>query len=252
MLLGRASVVIREVNAQVMMMPSKQPNPAYKRLYDLLLVGVFSVLFPYVWIPAWVIVPLLVLAIDGRPVFYTQDRVGKDGRVFRMIKFRTMARDVESATGPTLPKAKDPRATGLGKILRMTSLDEAPQIINILRGEMSLVGPRPERPEMVDLIKEQVPDYDQRLRTLPGVAGLDHIRGNFNYRNRLRYDNFYIERMSPWFDLVIIAWSLQTIARRLTLRKGKEGIMPSARVRLADDMVCRQENGPPPVPDAGE
>ena len=203
----------------MIVLPNNQPNPGYKRLYDLLLVGVFSVLFLPIWVLAWVIVPLLVLIIDGRPVFYTQHRLGKNGRVFRIIKFRTMARDVESESGPILPAAKDPRATRLGQILRKTSLDEAPQIINILRGEMSIVGPRPERPELVDFIKEEVPDYDLRLRTLPGIAGLDFIRGNFNYRNRLRYDNFYIERMSPCFDLVIIAWSMQTIAKRLTRRK---------------------------------
>lgn len=195
---------------------TKRPlNVAYKRAFDLLTVAVFSVLFLPIWVPAWIIVPLLILVIDGRPIFYTQDRLGKDGRVFRIIKFRTMPRDIDKATGPTLPAARDSRATRLGQVLRMTSLDEAPQIVNILRGEMSIVGPRPEHPKLAEVIKEKVPDYDLRLRTLPGIAGLDHARGNFNYRNRLRYDNFYIERMSPWFDLVIIAWSLWAIAKRL-------------------------------------
>ncbi len=195
---------------------SDQPAKGrYKRFYDLLMVAVFSVLFLPIWVPAWIIVPLLILVIDGRPIFYTQDRLGKDGRVFRIFKFRTMPRDMDKATGPTLPAPRDSRATRLGQILRVTSLDEAPQVVNILRGEMSIVGPRPEHPELAEFIKKTVPDYDLRLRTRPGIAGLDHVRGNFNYRKRLRYDNFYIERMSPRFDLVIMAWSVWAIAKRL-------------------------------------
>ena len=198
---------------------SDQPTKGrYKRFYDLLMVAVFSVLFLPIWVPAWIMVPLLILVIDGWPIFYTQDRLGKDGRVFRIFKFRTMPRDTDKATGPTLPAPRDSRATRLGQILRMTSLDEAPQVVNILRGEMSLVGPRPEHPELAETIKEKVPDYDLRLRALPGIAGLDHVRGNFNYRNRLRYDNFYIEKMSPRLDLMIIAWSVWVIIRRLRSR----------------------------------
>lgn len=192
---------------------------AYKRWYDLLLVLAFTVIFLPIWLPAWILIPVLVLIFDGRPVFCVQNRVGRDGRVFRMYKFRTMPGDVEEESGPTLPQRNDPRATGLGRILRMTSLDEAPQVINILRGEMSVVGPRPERPELVDIIKIEVPDYDGRLLIVPGIAGLDHIRGNFNYRNRLRYDLFYIDRMSPWFDLVIIFWSVKAIAERVLGRR---------------------------------
>ena len=195
-----------------------RPPGAYKRWYDLLLVLVFAVMFLPIWVPAWLAVPLLILIVDGRPIFCVQRRLGRDGRIFLMYKFRTMPSDVEDESGPVLPGANDLRATRLGRLLRATSLDEAPQVVNILRGDMSLVGPRPERPELADVIKMQEPDYDLRLRTLPGIAGLDHIRGTFNYRNRLRYDNFYIERMSPWFDFVIIIWSVQAIALRLLRR----------------------------------
>ena len=196
----------------------RNPNLAYKRFYDLFLVFVFSVVFLPVWVPAWIIVPLLIFIIDGRPIFYTQDRLGLNGRVFRMIKFRTMPNGTEEDTGPVPSQLADPRATRLGKILRAMSLDEAPQVINILKGEMSIVGPRPERPEINEIIKEKVPDYDLRLRTYPGIAGIDHVRGNYKYRNRLRYDNFYIERMGPWFDLVVITWSIKTIFRRCCRR----------------------------------
>lgn len=191
---------------------------AYKRPYDLFMVVVFAVLFLPVWVFGWITIPLLILIIDGRPVFYTQDRLGKNGKLFKIIKFRTMPRDIEKNTGPTLPEPKDSRATKLGKMLRACSLDEAPQIVNILRGEMSIVGPRPEHPELANMIKESVPNYDERLRTLPGIAGLDHIRGSFNYRNRLRYDNLYIERMSPWLDIKLTVWSVLTIAKRIFKR----------------------------------
>ena len=189
---------------------------SYKRIYDLLLVVTFAVVLAPIWIPAWIIIPLLILIFDGRPIFVVQTRLGLNGKTFRMIKFRTMSKHTEVNSGPVPSQgALDPRSSKFGKLLRMTSLDEAPQVVNILKGEMSIVGPRPERPEIVDRIKQEVPDYDLRLRTLPGIAGLDHIRGDFSYRKRLRYDNFYIERMNPWFDLVLIVWSVWTIVKRL-------------------------------------
>ena len=193
---------------------------SYKRGFDLLLVGFFTVALLPLWLPAWIIVALLVLVVDGWPIFVVQERLGRDGRVFRMVKFRTMVRDAEAGTGPVMPSRDDPRATRLGRLLRRTSLDEAPQVLNILRGEMSIVGPRPERPELAARIRETVPDYDLRLAVPPGIAGLDHIRGDRNYRsgnyrNRLRYDLFYIQRASPRLDVVIMAWSVWVIIARL-------------------------------------
>jgi len=154
----------------------------------------------------------LVTKLSSRgPAFYVQDRVGLDGRVFRLLKFRTMRTDAEAETGPVWARKNDPRATPLGRILRRLSIDELPQLLNVLKGEMSLVGPRPERPAFVEQFKSEIPKYLERHRVKAGVTGWAQVNGlrqNAPIAERTKYDIYYIENWSLVFDLKIL---LQTV-----------------------------------------
>lgn len=145
------------------------------------------------------------------PIFYVQERCGRDGRPFRMYKLRTMKIDAEKETGPVWAKENDPRRTPLGGILRKFNIDETPQFWNVLRGEMSLVGPRPERPFFVEQFKEEIRHYMPRHHYKPGMTGwaqVNGLRGNTPLDERVRYDIFYFENWSLWFDLRIIIATL--------------------------------------------
>lgn len=188
----------------------------YKRPFDLTIIALSLVLGFPVWLLIWTLIPLAVWLTDRGPVFYTQARVGMTGRIFRIVKFRTMVVGAESGTGPVWASEEDDRVTQVGRLLRATHLDEVPQLINILRGEMSLVGPRPERPELAEAFCEQMPDFRLRLRVKPGIAGLAQMRGLYHMppRKKLRYDNLYIETLSPWLDLKLLAGSFWTVLFR--------------------------------------
>ena len=149
---------------------------------------------------------LAVLVFSGRPIFYTQERLGINGHVFNIQKFRTMIVDAERDTGPVWAEKNDPRVTRFGRILRYTSIDEVPQLFNIIRGEMSLVGPRPERPELTKQFEIEIPHFADRLNALPGLAPLSHVLGDSftSPRRRLKYDLIYIENMSAAFDTYIL------------------------------------------------
>jgi len=152
------------------------------------------------------------------PVFYRQERMGLDGRSFHMLKFRTMQADAERRTGPVWAGPADTRRTGLGAFLRRFSLDELPQFINVIRGEMSVVGPRPERPVFVEQFRQTVPGYMLRHKVKSGITGwaqVHGLRGNTSLEKRIQYDIEYIERWSLWLDLKIIA---MTVARVLVDR----------------------------------
>jgi Undecaprenyl-phosphate glucose phosphotransferase len=168
--------------------------------------------------------PLLaVLAVGVKlgstgPVLYGQERMGLDGQRFRMLKFRTMRVDAEAETGPVWASAEDPRRVPFGALLRRFSLDELPQFVNVLRGEMSVVGPRPERPVFVEQFRRTVPGYMLRHKVKAGVTGwaqVNGLRGNTSLEKRIEYDLAYIERWSLGFDLKIIAL---TVARILVER----------------------------------
>jgi len=161
--------------------------------------------------PLLLITGLLTKVSSRGPVFYIQDRVGLDGRVFRVIKFRTMRIDAEAETGPVWARKNDPRVTPLGRILRRLSIDELPQLFNVLKGEMSLVGPRPERPAFVEQFKAEIPKYLERHRVKAGVTGWAQVNGlrqNAPIAERTKYDIYYIENWSLVFDLKIL---LQTV-----------------------------------------
>jgi exopolysaccharide biosynthesis polyprenyl glycosylphosphotransferase len=144
------------------------------------------------------------------PILFRQDRVGRGGRVFPLLKFRSMLVNDDSDTAWSV--AHDDRVTRVGRFLRKTSVDELPQLLNILRGEMSLVGPRPERPHFVELFSSEVPRYRDRLRMPAGLTGwaqVHGLRGDTSIVERVRFDNAYIENWSLWLDLVILARTLR-------------------------------------------
>ena len=142
-------------------------------------------------------------------IFFTQERCGQDGRVFKMIKFRSMFSDAEKKSGPVWSQKDDPRITRVGKFLRKIRLDEIPQMLNVLMGEMSLVGPRPERPYFVEKFTEQIPYYKRRLKVRPGITGWAQVKHKYDesiedVKAKLRYDLFYIENMSLRMDFKIL------------------------------------------------
>jgi Undecaprenyl-phosphate glucose phosphotransferase len=157
--------------------------------------------------PLMAIIGLLIKITSPGPVLYRQKRVGLDGRSFEIIKFRTMNINAESETGPVWAQLGDARCTGIGKILRQTSLDELPQFWNVLKGEMSIVGPRPERPEFIQQFREQFPQYNLRHTMKAGITGwaqVNGLRGNTSWEKRLAHDIYYIENWSLWLDLKIM------------------------------------------------
>jgi exopolysaccharide biosynthesis polyprenyl glycosylphosphotransferase len=164
--------------------------------------------------PLFGAIALAIRREDGGPVFYRQRRMGLDGRPFDILKFRSMVPGAEDESGPTWASSDDPRRTRIGRFLRRWSLDELPQLVNVLRGEMSLVGPRPERPEFVREFKEKFPQYMLRHRVRAGMTGWAQVhgwRGNTSLTKRIEYDLYYIENWSLSLDVKIL-W--------LTLRHG--------------------------------
>jgi len=157
--------------------------------------------------PLFALLALLVKASSAGTVFFSQERMGLDGRVFRVWKFRTMRQDAEAETGPVWAVEDDPRRTRIGTFLRRFSLDELPQLVNVLRGEMSLVGPRPERPVFIEEFRRRIPRYMMRHMVQAGMTGWAQVhgwRGNTQIEKRIQYDLYYIENWSLWLDLKIL------------------------------------------------
>jgi Undecaprenyl-phosphate glucose phosphotransferase len=178
-------------------------NRVLKRAFDLIIGGAVLVAF----LPLMALIALAVKLTSPGRVLLGQVRMGLDGQEFRMLKFRTMRVDAETDTGPVWAHPDDPRRTWLGGMLRRFSLDELPQLFNVLRGEMSLVGPRPERPVFVEEFRRQVPGYMLRHKVKAGMTGWAQIngwRGNTSLEKRIEYDLYYIERWSLAFDLTIL------------------------------------------------
>ncbi len=158
------------------------------------------------------VISFLIWLEDRGPVFYRQERMGLDGRPFRMIKFRSMRVNAESSTGPIWATKDDPRRTRLGSFLRRTSLDELPQLWNVFLGEMSIVGPRPERPTFVNEFKHKIPNYMMRHRVKSGITGWAQVhgwRGNTSIRKRIQYDLYYIDNWTLGLDLKILWMTLR-------------------------------------------
>ncbi len=182
-----------------------------KRLMDIACSAILLV-FSLPWLP------LIYAAIkidDAGSAFFMQQRTGKNGKKFMAVKFRTMYRDAEQS-GPQWAQPRDPRITRVGKFLRKTRIDEIPQLINVLRGEMSLIGPRPERPEFIEKLKEKIPFYEARLLVKPGITGWAQI--NFPYGaseqdalEKLQYDLYYIKNRSLILDISILLKTIKTV-----------------------------------------
>jgi putative colanic acid biosynthesis UDP-glucose lipid carrier transferase len=187
--------------------PMTGANRGMKALEDYVLATVASLLLT----PVMLLIALGVKLTSAGPVLYRQERVTWNGERFAMLKFRTMAVDAEAASGPVWSRSGEQRATGFGAFLRRYSLDELPQLINVLAGEMSLVGPRPERPEFVDRFRQQIPGYMQKHLVKAGITGwaqVNDLRGDSDLERRIQYDLYYIEHWSLWFDLRILALTL--------------------------------------------
>jgi len=163
------------------------------------------------------IIALIAMAIKldtSGPVFYRQERMGKHGKTFMLLKFRSMKEDAEKETGPVWAEEGDKRVTRVGGIIRTLRLDEIPQLINVLRGEMSFVGPRPERPHFVENLQNEIPFYDKRHAVKPGITGWAQIKypygaSRMDASEKLKYDLYYIKNMSLFLDLEILFQTLK-------------------------------------------
>jgi Undecaprenyl-phosphate glucose phosphotransferase len=194
---------------------SLQNSPLYgwnrvsKRVFDL---G-FGSLALIATFPILLVTSVLIKMTSKGPILYRQERIGMDGRSFQMLKFRTMRVDAEKETGPVWAKEDDPRRTRIGALLRRTSLDELPQLFNVVKGEMSLVGPRPERPIFVEKFRSSIPSYILRHKIKAGMTGLAQVngfRGNTSIEKRIEHDLYYIEHWSIALDLRILFMTLWT------------------------------------------
>ena len=176
-----------------------------KRILDIL-IAIFGIL---IISPLWILIAVVIKINSKGPVFYKQERCGKNGQNFNIYKFRSMVVDAEEGTGPVWADIQDHRITKSGAFLRRLHLDETPQLINIIKGEMSFIGPRPERPYFIEKLQSEYPFYQRRLKIRPGISGWAQIKQPFDtsikdVRQKLKYDFYYIENISLRLDLKIL------------------------------------------------
>ncbi|MCX6165959.1 MAG: sugar transferase [Ignavibacteriae bacterium] len=197
-----------EVKTELISVPSK----IIKRLIDIFIsLFVLLILSPFLIITA-----ILIKLTSKGPIFYTQKRLGKSGKLFKVIKFRSMVQNAESESGPTWADLDDPRVTAIGRFMRRIRLDEVPQFINVLKNDMSIVGPRPERPFFVEQLKKEIPYYSRRLSVKPGITGWAQVKHTYDMsiedvKTKLQYDFYYIENMSLSLDFRIMANTLLVV-----------------------------------------
>ena len=189
-----------------------------KRMEDIILSLIMLLLFS----PVFIIAAVSIKCTDRGPVFYRQKRLTKDGKNFMIYKFRTMVVDAEAMSGPVLASERDPRILPIGRILRATRMDELPQILNILKGEMSLVGPRPERPELAERIEKNIPEFSYRLKVKAGLTGYAQVYGKYNTTSydKLKLDLMYIRKYSMLLDLKLILMT----PKIMFLKESTEGV----------------------------
>lgn len=197
---------------------SPEPMPLWEKGVKRLLDVVFSLVVLTLTFPFLAVIGLLIKLDSPGAIIYKQKRVGRGGRPFTIYKFRTMREGAESETGPTWATENDPRVTKLGYWLRKMRIDEIPQLWNVLRGSMSLVGPRPERPHFVDQFKIQIPLYTRRLRVRPGITGWAQVKWKYDsslddVKEKTKYDLFYVENTSLKMDLKILIITLITMVK---------------------------------------
>ena len=189
-----------------------------KRLFDASLAGVGLLMS----VPLWLVIPLAIKLEDSGPVFFPQARVGLNGRVFKALKFRSMRPDAEALTGPVQATENDPRVTGVGRVLRATAMDELPQLVNILVGDMSFVGPRPLRPGELEVRGDgqvtplsEIPGYQERHSIRPGLTGLTQVYAprDISRTSKFRLDRLYLKRAGFCLDMKLIMLSFWITGR---------------------------------------
>ena len=208
-----------------------------KRLMDIVICSVAMV----VAAPVMLVVAMAIKLEDGGPVFYKQDRMTRNGREFKILKFRSMIVDAEKYAGAVLATGDDPRITKVGKIIRATRLDELPQILNILKGDMSIVGPRPERKVLADEIEKDLPEFAYRLKVRGGLTGYAQIYGKYNTSSydKLRLDLMYIENYSLLLDIKLIILTLRIIFSK----DSTEGVdVAEKNKQLAEQLLENEKN----------
>lgn len=212
---------------------SQTVHGAYKVWFDLSVLILAHVLLLPLWLILWTVIPLLIWLDDHGPVFYRQQRMGRDGIPFNVIKFRTMAEDAENQ-GPAWTVNNDPRVTRVGRILRRTALDELPEIISIWKGQMSFVGPRALDVDEHRFLAELMPGFEKRLQVRPGLTGLAQIydKSDDPYE-KYRYDMEYLQKLSPILDAWLILLSVRnTVISRWDHRSGKIKLGDLRRVQI--------------------
>jgi exopolysaccharide biosynthesis polyprenyl glycosylphosphotransferase len=192
------------------------PMPSWEKFFKRVMDVVLSLVLLIITLPISIVVFILIRMTSQGPAVYRQKRVGKYNRQFTMYKFRTMYQNAETGTGPVWAKGDDPRITPLGYWLRKLRFDEIPQLLNVLRGDMSLVGPRPERPFFVEQFLNQIPLYHRRLRVRPGITGWAQVKWKYDESfddvvEKTKYDLFYVENMSLRMDLKILINTIFTM-----------------------------------------
>ena len=203
-----------------------------KRGLDLLVSGAGLALLS----PFFLVVGAAIRFTDGGPVFYQQTRLTKDGAEFQIYKFRTMVQDAEKESGARLASEHDDRILPVGRFLRRTRLDELPQLLNIWKGEMSLVGPRPERPELAAEIEEEIPEFRQRLKVRAGLTGYAQVYGKYNTTSydKLKLDLYYIRKYSFWLDLKLILMTPKV----MLLKESTEGVKEENRAEESGNRMA--------------
>ena len=192
-------------------------HDGYKHVFDLALIIITYILLFPLWLIVRVMVPLAIWLEDRGSVFYVQELISRQGKHFNVLKFRTMIQDAESLIGQVWAEEDDPHLTKVGKLFHRLHFDEIPQVINIVRCEMSLVGPRPERTGLAEQFNREVPGFSERLRVRLGIAGLAQVRGSYwtDPGYKLKYDNQYIETMSPWLDIKLLFLAVWVAIKRV-------------------------------------
>lgn len=181
--------------------PIPMKKMVWKRFWDI----IFGLIGLIISIPFIFIFGIIIKLTSKGPIFFKQERVGYKGKTFDVIKLRSMRNDAEAKTGAVWAQKNDPRVTAVGRFMRKTRIDELPQFWNCLKGDMSMIGPRPERPELTEKFYKQWPEFPQRLRIIPGITGYAQVNGGYDLKpnEKCKLDNYYIEHYSLWQDCKI-------------------------------------------------
>jgi lipopolysaccharide/colanic/teichoic acid biosynthesis glycosyltransferase len=208
--IGRVDALIGDIP---LMRITHSSVPRYYRALKRLIDIVGALLLLVLLSPLLLLAAVAIVLNDGPPVVFAQERTGRHLKPFRVYKLRTMIKDAEKHSGPVLAEADDPRVTPVGRVLRRYRVDELPQLVNILKGEMSFVGPRPERPYFVDQHLLDIPGYRERFRVKPGVTGLAQVSGGYatTPERKLKYDLIYMYHRTLAMDAQIVAETLKVV-----------------------------------------